>query len=140
MNDMRIVERTVDINTAKITATANIGTRYRWLAPVGVGDFDGDGRPELAYIDSPHLRNELVFMHYENRTLTEISRVQGLTNHHLGSNIIEGGVRRCGRGDEVVVANADWTQIMTLRLDGKPPQVLRPYRGERSLRRARLCR
>lgn len=125
----------------KVTATANIGAPYRWLAPVGVGDFDDDGRPEIAYIDRPHLDKELVFLRYTQRQLTEISRVKGLTNHHLGQNVIEGGVRRCGgAGDQVVVANADWTQVMTLRLDGKPPQVLRPYRSERDMRRAVQCR
>ena len=39
----------------KIAATPHIGTRFRWLAPVGVADLNGDGVTELAFVDRPHL-------------------------------------------------------------------------------------
>lgn len=123
-----------------VAATPFLGERNRWLAPVGAGDFDDDGRPEIAYIDRPHLKKELVFIRYADRKLTEISRVSGLTNHRLGDNFIQGGVRRCGGRDAVLVANADWSQVMEVRLDGKAPVALARYYSPRAMTRVQHCR
>ncbi|MFV2035928.1 MAG: FG-GAP repeat domain-containing protein, partial [Halocynthiibacter sp.] len=41
--------------TGKIVETPHIGQRYRWLAPTGAADLDGDGLIEIAYVDQPHL-------------------------------------------------------------------------------------
>ena len=38
-----------------VDATPPIGTRYRWLAPAGIADFDGDGQNDVAYVETPHL-------------------------------------------------------------------------------------
>lgn len=99
-------------------ATKPVGQTHRWLAPAGVGDFDGDGRIEIAYVDRPHLARELVFVRLEGDTLRELARVKGLTNHRIGDTFISGGSRNCGAGDEVIVASADWTRIVAVTLGG----------------------
>jgi hypothetical protein len=43
----------------RLAATPYIGTRHRWLAQRGTGDLDGDGVPEIAVIDRPHLARVL---------------------------------------------------------------------------------
>jgi hypothetical protein len=106
-----------------IAATPFIGQPQRWLAPAGIGDFDGDGRTEIAYVDRPHLKRDLVFVRYQGGALAEIARIPGLTNHRLGSDVIVGGTRNCGAGDEVVLADADWKQAVAVRLDGAKPQM-----------------
>jgi hypothetical protein len=70
--------------TGRRTVTPFIGTRHRWLAPAGIGDFDGDGRPEVAYLDRPHRARDLVFVRLETNCLVEIARAAGLTNHRIG--------------------------------------------------------
>jgi len=101
-----------------ITQTPPIGRRYRWLAPVGVGDFDGNGRVEIAYIETPHLGKVLKIFHYFNRELVLAASAQGFTNHRIGDDFISGGVRNCGQGDEIITADANWQRIMATTVEG----------------------
>lgn len=109
-----------------LAATPYIGQPHRWFAQAGVGDFDRDGRIEIAYVDRPHLAKELVFVRLEGGKLTEVARLTGLTNHRIGDNSIAGGRRNCGDQDEIVLANADWTRIMAVRI-GAAPVDIGPY-------------
>lgn len=102
----------------RMAATPFIGQRHRWLAPAGVGDFDGDGQVEIAYVDRPHLAKDLVFVRLEGETLREIARIPNLSNHQIGNDFITGGVRNCGQGDELVLASGDWTQAMVVTMAG----------------------
>lgn len=120
-----------------MAATPHIGLRHRWLAPAGVGDFDGDGRIEIAYVDRPHLAKELVFVRLEAGQLREVARVAGLTNHRIGDDFISGGVRDCGQGAEVIVASGDWSRVMAVRM-GAAPRDLGAY-SERRMRAALAC-
>lgn len=117
-------------------SNAPIGQRFRWLAIAGIADFDGNGVDDIAYVDRPHLAKELVFvavdMDATTSRWTQVSRVAGLTNHHLGAAVIEGGVRTCADQPPVVVtASADWSMIVETRfLDGSPQsQAIAPYSG-----------
>lgn len=126
----------------RLAATRYIGQRNRWLAPAGVGDFDGDGAPEIAYVDRPHLLRELVFLRYLNGTLQEIARVPGVTNHRIGDASIAGGIRSCEGRTEVIAASADWSRILAVSLAGQTPVVhdLGPAKDAASLRRALQCK
>lgn len=97
-------------------ATPPIGTRNRWLAPAGIGDLDGDGAVEIAYIDRPHLAKRLRIWRYDTGALVHVADAGGLTNHRIGAPFISGGLRDCGQGPEIVTANADWTRVMASRL------------------------
>ncbi len=102
----------------KVAATPPIGATHRWLAPLGIGDLDGDGLPEIAYVDRPHLAMQLVIMTYRDRKLTEVARLSGVSNHRIGESTISGGFRDCGQGGEVILANASWTQVMAVAMQG----------------------
>jgi hypothetical protein len=106
----------------KIAATPFIGQPNRWLAPAGIADFDGDGRVEIAYVDRPHLRKELVFVRLDSDKLVETLRLPGLTNHLIGDDFISGGVRNCGDRAELILASADWSRIMRV-LDGQVTDI-----------------
>ncbi|MBO6883910.1 MAG: VCBS repeat-containing protein [Marivita sp.] len=115
---------------AQISATPHIGTRFRWLAPVAVADLDGDGRVELAYVDRPHLAKVLrVWRYRADGDLTQVASVEGLTNHRIGWDYIAGGLRNCGQGPEMVLADAGWANVVAVRLaDGAlTQQVLGAY-------------
>ena len=62
-----------------------IGLSNRWLNPAGAGDFDGDGRPEVAYVETPHIGGTLKLYEYNNRTLTADGSAVGFSNHAIGS-------------------------------------------------------
>ncbi|MEM9787692.1 MAG: VCBS repeat-containing protein [Pseudomonadota bacterium] len=103
--------------TGKIAATPHIGTRNRWLAPIGAADLDGDGLIEIAYIDRPHLAKTLRAWRFQDEDLIEIAAASGLTNHRIGEDFISGGIRDCGRGPEMITANANWSRVIATRLE-----------------------
>ena len=102
----------------RVAQTKPYGQPHRWLAPAGVGDFDSDGSPEIAYIDRPHLARELVFVRLQQGALVEVARLPNLTNHRIGDDFISGGARNCGQGDELVLASGDWSRLMVARIGG----------------------
>ncbi|WP_174822618.1 FG-GAP repeat domain-containing protein [Ruegeria lacuscaerulensis] len=125
-NEVIVVESSVhtgaqlaiyDARGEKIAATPHIGTRFRWLAPIGAADLDGDGLVEIAYIDRPHLAKTLRIWRFQDGALTEIATLPGLTNHRIGEDFITGGIRDCGAGPELVIASADWQNIVSVRYD-----------------------
>lgn len=125
-----------------IAATPYIGQRNRWLAPVAIADLDGDGRVELAYIDRPHLAKTLRVWRFNNEKLTEIASLQGLTNHRIGERDIAGGLRNCTGTPEMIVARADWQEIMSVTFDGTGlhAREVSPFKGRPSFLAALACK
>ncbi len=123
-------------------ATPHIGQRNRWLAPIGAADLDGDGFIEVAYIDRPHLAKTLRVWRFQRGGLTEVAAQKGLTNHRIGEDFISGGLRDCGTGPEIITVNANWSQVMATRFDGKTlsPRALGPFKNQASLKRALDCK
>jgi hypothetical protein len=70
-----------------IAETPPIGASRLWLNPVGegVGDFDGDGVLELAYIETPHTGGTLYIWRLNAGRLERITGLRGVSNHRFGS-------------------------------------------------------
>ena len=62
-----------------------IGQPFRWLNPVGVGDFDGDGRREIAAVVTPHLGVTLKLYEWKGERLEPKHEAAGFSNHAIGS-------------------------------------------------------
>lgn len=124
-----------------ITATPFIGNAFRWLAPVGEADLDGDGVTELAYVDRPHLAKILRVWRYRDRNLTEVAALPGLSNHRIGEPYISGGIRDCGAGPEMITADANWRQVMATSLSGRTltTRPVGPFEGRKSFKAALDC-
>lgn len=124
-----------------ITQTPHIGTRNRWLAPVGAGDLYGDGRQVIAYVDRPHLAKTLRFWAYQDGQLNQIDAVEGVSNHRIGEDFITGGIRSCAGWDEVIVADANWRWIVSVvPTDGNPViRKLAPFAGPASVQAVMDC-
>jgi hypothetical protein len=123
-------------------ATPFIGRANRWLAPIGAADLDGDGWPEIVYIDRPHLAKNLRIWRLKDGRLAEIASAPGLTNHRIGEDFITSGLRDCGEGPEIITADAAWTRIMASRLENGriTSRSLGPFSGPDSLAAALACR
>lgn len=126
----------------RIAATGYIGRRFRWLAPLGAADLDGDGAMELAYVDRPHLARQLRVWRFAEGALRPVASLSGLTNHRFGETEIAGGLRDCGTGPEMILADAGWQNVVAVRLvaGALRAEGLGRYRGAESLAAALACR
>ncbi len=127
-NDVVVVEADLDLGAqlavyslrqgrlVKVAATPEIGTRFRWLAPVAVADLDGDGITDLAYVETPHLAKRLRVWTWAPGGLTARAELDGVTNHRIGDETIAGGLRDCGQGPEMILADADWRGVLAVTL------------------------
>jgi hypothetical protein len=122
---------------SRIAVTPFIGQRHRWLAPIAVADFNGDGQADLAYVDRPHLKRDLVFVERKDGALVEFARLPGFSNHRIGDRQMTGGLRDCGDGPQIVLPDADWARLTAVTPQGA--QNLGPF-GEAALEAALSCR
>jgi len=99
-----------------IAATPYIGRTHRWLAPIGAADLDGDGAMEIAYVDRPHLARLIRVWRFSGGTLELVGELPGYTNHRIGEDTIAGGIRDCGAGPEMIVADAAWRDIYAITM------------------------
>jgi hypothetical protein len=125
----------------RLASTQYIGATHRWLAPVGAADLNGDGIMELAYVDRPHLARILRVVEWKDGRLREIAAASGVTNHRIGESDIAGGIRDCGEGPEMIVADAGWEAVMAVKLQGRQLAAKRlfPHEGRASFARAMAC-
>lgn len=65
-----------------------IGQSYRWLNPLGSGDFDGDGRLDVAIVVTPHLGGILRLYHFSEPRLTQYAEFGGVSTHQIGSTAL----------------------------------------------------
>ncbi len=124
----------------RIAATGFLG-RYRWLAPLGVADFDADGRNEIAWVETPHIAPVLRLARLQAGEIVEIAALAGPTNHRKGAPVIESGVRACAGVVEAVLVDGAWENVIAARLESGALTLrdLGPYDGADSVRRALVC-
>ena len=128
-----------------LAATPYIGRPFRWLAPIGAADLDGDGAIEIAYIDRPHLAKTLRIWRYQETggtiRLTQIASLDGLTNHRIGEDFITSGIRECGEEPELLMADGAWQRIVAISWSGSgwDQKSLGPFTGPASMNRALAC-
>lgn len=70
---------------AELARGPYMGTPLRWLKPVGVGDFDGDGHLDVASVSTPHVGGELVLHRYRPPRLEAFARITDVSSHRMGS-------------------------------------------------------
>ena len=123
-----------------------IGTRFRWLAPIGAADLDGDGYIEFAYVDRPHLAKTIRVWRYKRLSddtveLTPLGNLQGYTNHRIGEPDIAGGIRDCNGAQEMIVADANWQSLFAVTFGGSDFGVeqIGPHQGRGSFQDAMRC-
>jgi hypothetical protein len=64
--------------------SVHVGLPFRWLNPVGFADFDGDGRPDLASVTTPHIGGVLTLYRYAPPHIEAFAKVTDVSNHQMG--------------------------------------------------------
>jgi hypothetical protein len=107
-----------------------IGIRNRWLNPVGIADFTGTGEPMIAAVITPHLAGSLRLYRLKGGTLEEVARIEGYTNHILGSRDLDLGriVRLSGRDPPLVVLpTRDRNTLAMISFQDARPRIVRQW-------------
>jgi hypothetical protein len=99
-----------DRRPSRIAPTPFIGPANRWLNPLGVGDFNGDGRQDIALVATPHIGGILRLYDYTLPELTMFAERRGVSTHAMGSTEL-------GLGQVVKARPRDWLLL--------PDQALR---------------
>lgn len=60
------------------------GSTFRWLNPVGVADFDGDSRLDIASVTTPHVGGILTLYHFRPPKLEPYAQAMDVSNHRMG--------------------------------------------------------
>ncbi len=113
-----------------VAETSPIGIPNRWLNPIGVADFDADGRPEVALVTTPHIGGILKIYAFDGGDLKLEGTSRGYSNHSMGE-------RELGKA-AIVDANRDGTP--DLALPGAWQRMLRvvTFKGGRFAELARI--
>jgi hypothetical protein len=61
------------------------GSTFRWLNPVGVADFDGDGQLDIASVTTPHIGGTLTLHHVQPPDLVPFAKMMDVSNHRMGA-------------------------------------------------------
>ena len=88
---------------AALAEAPPIGTPHRWLNPAGVADYDGDGAPEIALIETPHIGGILILYRWDGGAgLKAVNRLAGYSTHRIGSTVLAMSHSHDWTGDGVV--------------------------------------
>lgn len=86
----------------ELAATPPIGTSFRWLAPIGIADFNGDDRLDVAYIQTPHIGGILKVWSMTNNGFEQIAEQRGFSNHSIGDTRVSTSKLLDHNGDGVM--------------------------------------
>jgi len=130
-----------DDTLSLLATTPYIGTANRWLAPIGIADFNDDGHQDIAIVDRPHLAKQLVVWSYINGKLEQVARKGGYSNHRIGEVFISGGVRNCSGIPEMITADSRWQRVLATQFkNGKlTSKDIGAFEGTRSFDKALEC-
>jgi FG-GAP-like repeat len=68
----------------ELARSAHTGGTFYWLNPVGVADFDGDGKLDIASVTTPHVGGVLTLYHYVPPKLESFAKAMDTSNHRMG--------------------------------------------------------
>lgn len=104
----------------RVASTPFIGRAYRWLNPVGVGDFDGDGDADAALISTPHIGGVLRLYRLQGQQLEQFANYSGVSTHSIGSTQVSlGRVIFSQPRDRLLVPNQEKNILMLLEWSPK---------------------
>ena len=101
----------------EIARSDSIGMAYRWLNPVGVADFDGDGKLDIASVTTPHVGGVVTLYHFRPPKLVPYAQAAGVSNHRMGTleQQLAAIVEKPGMRPTIIVPNMQHKALHALR-------------------------
>jgi len=98
-----------------IASTPFLGHPNRWLNPVGVGDFDGNGQPDIALVATPHIGGILRLYRFSDSGFRLFAEYTGVSTHKIGSmDLGLGRVVESNPKDLLILPNQSHNVLMLL--------------------------
>ena len=108
-----------DGQLVRVASTPFIGQANRWLNPLGTGDFNGDGRTDIALVATPHIGGVLRLYRYDPPRLELFAELRGVSTHAIGSTELGLGRVVAGKPRDRLLA-PDLRQRTLLLLEWTP--------------------
>lgn len=115
-----------------------IGIPNRWLNPAGVSDYDGDGKPEIAVVQTPHIGGILILYSWDgkNPQIAEERRIPGFSTHAIGSRSLGLAVSEDWDGDgitDLILPRQNRTELVALSMAENSFQEIDDYNMRREI-------
>lgn len=78
-------DKAAPLELVELARGPSTGSTFRWLNPVGVADFDGDGHLDVASVTTPHIGGVLTLHHYRPPLLAPYAKAMDASNHRMGA-------------------------------------------------------
>lgn len=115
---------------AELARGPHAGSSFRWLNPVGVADFDGDGLLDLSSVTTPHIGGVLTLHHYRPPRLEPYARATEVSNHRMGEleQQLAVIVQQANQRPVILIPDMQLTALQALRWDapGQWTELARP--------------
>lgn len=72
-----------------VAETPPLGAPHQWLNPAGIGDFNGDGKIDIALVRQPHVVGSLELWTWVGGTLRKTAEMADTANHIAGSRALQ---------------------------------------------------
>ncbi len=121
------------ISSNKIEPVAEseaIGQSNRWLNPVGIADFMGTGHLMVAAVVTPHLAGSLSIYSLTGNSLKEAARIDGYTNHIIGSRDLDLAAvvkMRPNQPPLIVIPTIDRRRLAAISLQQRTLEVVKTW-------------
>ncbi len=109
-----------------VAETPPLGAPHRWLDPVGVGNFSGSHKTDIALVRQPHVVGALEIWGWRDTHLLKIAELPDVANHIAGTRAIDMAVVADFDGDnipDIAIPSLDRTRLRIVSFAPKGHEI-----------------